>query len=212
MTLTLNVAVRENETRQQLKTEDMIPAVVYGPKQETLSLKIERGAFERTFKESGESTIIELQGLTEPIEVLVHQVDFYPTKGGFQHVDFYAIERGKDMTTEVPLVYTGEAPVEKTGGMVNQIMHEVTVTCRPSNLPKEILVDISGMTESDTQITVADLPVPEGVVVDNDPEEVVAVAHGARAEEVEEDTESVDMNAIEVEEKGKKEDSEVESE
>ena len=204
MTLSLKVAVRENESRQRMQTEDMIPAVVYGPKQDTLSLKVVRGDFEKMFKESGESTIIELQGLDEAVEVLVHQVDFHPIKGGIQHIDFYAIERGKDMTTEIPLTYVGEAPIEKTGGMVNQIMHEVTVTCRPSNLPKEFVVDISGMTDSDMQITVADLTVPEGVVIDTDSEEVIAVAHAAREEEEEAEVAEVDMSAIEVEEKGKK--------
>ena len=203
MTLTLQVATRANESRAQLQAADMIPAVVYGPKQTAVSLQMGRGEFERIFKESGESTIIELQGLDETVEVLVHAVDFHPSKGGIQHVDFYAIERGKDMTTTVPVTMTGEAPIEKSGGMVNQVLHEVTVTCRPSNLPKEITVDISGLAEAGAQITIADLGALDGVVIDHEADEIIAVTQGAREEEPEEPAESVDMAAIEVEEKGK---------
>ncbi len=203
MTLSLQVATRDAESRRELQAADKIPAVVYGPKQENISLQIDRGAFDQVFKESGESTIIALQGLDEDVEVLVHAVDFHPIKGGIEHVDFYAIERGKDITTHVPVVLTGDAPVEKGGGMVNQILHEVSVTCRPSNLPKELALDVSGLSEADMQLTVADLPVPEGVTIYHEAEEVVAVAQGAREEEPEEDAAEVDMDAIEVEEKGK---------
>lgn len=204
MTLSLNVIARDAKTsRQALQANDQIPAVVYGPKQPSIALQMPRSEFEKLFKESGESTIIALQGLDESIEVLVHEVVFHPTKGGIEHVDFYAIERGKAMTTNVPLVATGEAPIEKTGGMINQVMYEVTVTCQPSKLPKEIEFDVTGLAEADAHITVADLPALDGVTIDHEPEETVAVAQGAREEEPETEVSEVDMDSIEVEEKGK---------
>ena len=211
MTLSLQVATRAKESREQLQAADVIPGVVYGPKQSSVPLRISRGEFERVFKESGESTIIELQGLEEPVEVLVQEVEFHPTKGGIQHVDFYAIERGKDITTNIPITMEGEAPIEKGGGMVSQVLYEVTVTCRPSNLPKELIVDINGLAEADDQITVADLPHPEGVTIDHEEDEVVAIAQGVREEEPEEAPEAVDMESITVEEKGKGEEAEEET-
>lgn len=207
MTITLAVTVREKDSRDALEKENKIPAVVYGPKQESLSLALDQREFERVFKEAGESTIIELAGLEEPLEVLIHEIEFHPTKPKMVHVDFYAFERGKEMTTEISLTYEGTAPIEKGGGMVNKILHEVTVTCRPSDLPKELIVDVSGMTEENDNITIADLTLPEGVKVEHEPDEMVAIAQGAREEE-EEETEGgeVNMDAIEVEEKGKAED------
>lgn len=212
MTLSLQVAERTGETRAQLQADDLIPAVVYGPKQAAVSLRMSRGDFERAFKEGGESTIIELQGLAEPTEVLIHAVEFHPTKGGIMHVDFYAFERGKDMTTEVPVTLTGQAPIEKTGGMVNQVLHEVTITCRPSALPKEIEVSIDGLTEADMQILISDLPKLDGVVIEHEADEVVAVAAGERDETEDEATDEVDMDAIQVEEKGKAAEEDAENE
>lgn len=208
MTVSLNIQERGAESRAVLQAADEIPAVVYGPKQESVSLRLPRGDFERVLKEVGESAIVELQGLAEPIEVLVQAVDFHPIKGGIQHVDFYAIERGKDMTTNVPLEFMGEAPVEKGGGMVNKVMHEVTVTCRPSNLPHDIKVDLSTLAEAEDHILISDLPTLEGVTIDHESDEVIAVAQGVREEEPEEDAGEVDMDAVAVEEKGKGEEAE----
>lgn len=212
MTVSLKIQERGAESRATLQAADEIPAVVYGPKQESISLRVPRADFERVLKDVGESAIVELQGLAEPIEVLVHGVDFHPIKGGIQHVDFYAIERGKDMTTNVPLEFIGEAPVEKGGGMVNKVLYEVEVTCRPSVLPHDIKVDLSVLANADDQILISDLPALEGVTIEHEADEVVAVAQGVREEEPEEDTSSdVDMGAIEVEEKGKGEDDETET-
>jgi len=199
MTVTLEVAKRASGE----KPEGMVPGVVYGPKQESLSLAIERRAFEKTLEEAGESTIITLKGLDEEIEVLVQDVAFNAARGGVEHVDFYAIERGKELTTNVALEFIGDAPAEKDGMIINKILYDVQVTCRPSVLPSHIDVDLSGLTEVTSQVTVADLVVEEGVKIDNDPEEVIASVSEARADEPEEPTEDVDMDAIEVEEKGK---------
>ena len=204
MNISLTVQARDKSiSRTTLTKEDKILGVVYGPKQEATSLTIDRREFVKTFKETGESTIIELTGLATPIEALVKEVSFHPSTGAIQHVDFYAFERGKDMTTEVPLELTGQAPIEKTGGMVNKVMHEVTVTCRPSKLPAEIIVDISSLAEPDQQILISDLPALEGVTYDHEAEEVVAVAQGVRAEEPETEAEAFDPTAVEVEVKGK---------
>ena len=181
-----------------------IPAVVYGPKQEAISLAINKKVFEKTLSEAGESTIIVLEGAGEPIEVLVHDVDFNPVKGGVRHVDFYAIERGKELTVDVPLEFQGEPPALKMEGVLTEALHEVEVTCRPSNLPHSIVVDVSVLETFEDSIRVKDLVLPEGVKIENDPEETVAIVVPVQ-EEAEEPAEAVDMDAIEVEGKGKEE-------
>ena len=100
MTLTLAVAPRSGSA-DAIRADRKIPAVVYGPKQAPISLEIDLVTFEKTLAEAGESTIITLEGLEEPIEVLVQDVAFNAARGGAEHADFYAIERGKDLTTNV---------------------------------------------------------------------------------------------------------------
>lgn len=206
MTLTLSVTKREErgKTTQKLRADGKIPAVVYGPKQEAVPVTIEKVAFDKVFSEAGESSIIKLEGIDGTPEVLVHDVSFDPVKGGASHVDFYAIEAGKELTTDVPLEFIGEAPAIKLGGTLTKALHEVEVTCLPNKLPQHIDVDVSVLVDFEAQIHVRDLVIPEGVTVSNDPDEVVALVQEV-TEEVEETPEAVDMSAIEVEKKGKEE-------
>jgi len=206
MAVTLKVEERKERGKQlkNLRKEGKLPAVVYGPEEESTALTIGQVPFEKLFHEAGESTIITLQGVGKDKEVLIHDVYFDPTKGGPIHVDFYAIERGKELTVNVPLEFEGEAPAVKQGGSLTKVLHEVEVTCRPSNLPQHITVDVSVLDDFEKQIHVKDIAVPEGVKIENSPDEVVALVQEVQ-EEVEEVPESVDMDAIEVEENGESE-------
>ena len=70
--------------------------------------------------------------------------------------------------------------------MINKVLHEVEVTCQPADLPHNIEVDISVLTEIDAKILVGDLILPKGVKIETPMNEVVAIVAGARAEEPEE--------------------------
>lgn len=200
MTISLSVALR-NESVSRVRRSGSVPAVVYGPKQTPISLKIPFMDLDKAVKEAGESTIINLTGLGDPIEVLIQDVSFNPARGGIEHVDFYAIERGKELNANVPLEFVGEAPAVKLGGSLTKVMHEVEVRCRPSKLPSELVVDVTSLVDFDSQIKVKDIAVPEGVTVTDQPEAVVALVS-----EITEDTNAdstVDMESVQVEAKGK---------
>lgn len=186
----MNTLVVEKRTQSAdaVRTAGQLPGVVYGPKQEPISLQVNQLAFEKLYAQAGESTIITLTGLGEGIEVLVQDIAFDPARGGATHVDFYAIERGKELTTDVPLEFIGLAPAEKMGGIVNKVLHEVEVTCRPSVLPAHITVDLSVLADFESQITVADLVVPEGVMIENEPTDMVVTVSEAAEETDTEDT------------------------
>lgn len=208
MTFTLTVETRTVQGKKlaQLRDAGKLPAVMYGPKEASTLLTVDRVAFEKLFKQTGESSVIVLEGLDSSKEVLVHDVAFDALRGGITHVDFYALEAGKEITVDVPLTFVGEAPALKLGGNLTKVLHEVEVTCTPANLPKEIIVDVSVLDDFEKQIHVSDLAVPKGVVIENDVTEVVALVQ-AVAEEKEVET-VIDMSAIEVEKKGKTEEGE----
>ncbi len=205
MTVTLTVAPRELRQKTNiLRSQGLLPGVVYGTKHQAEPIQIDHKVFTKLFGAVGESTIIQLEGLSEPTEVLVKEVVFDPTaKAGIVHVDLFAIERGKEMTTNVPLHFIGEAPAQKSGGIANKVLHEVVVTCRPSKLPAYIEVSLESLMTVDDRITIADLVVPDGVTIDNDSDEVLAIVGEAKEEP--ETSEQLDMSAVEVEEKGKSE-------
>ncbi|MCB9819045.1 50S ribosomal protein L25 [Candidatus Nomurabacteria bacterium] len=205
MTFTLKISERTEKGKklQALRAEGKLPAVVYGPKHEAMTISLDAKEFDKIFKEAGESSVLVLTGAGEDIEVLVQDVTYSPVKSRVEHVDFYAIEKGKEVTVNVPLEFTGEAPATKLGGSLTKALHEVEITCKPAKLPHEIVVDVSSLNTFEDSILVKDLNVPDGVTVTNDPEETVAFV--AEAKEEEEEPVSLDMDAIEVEKKGKEE-------
>jgi len=205
MTIKLNVLKRTESGKKlsKLRAAGKLPAVIYGAKEESTPLSLDRREFEKAYAEAGESSVIILTGLDEDKEVLIHEMSFDTVKGGVQHVDFYAVEKGKEVTVPIELTFVGEAPAIKLGGSLTKALHEIEVTAKPAKLPHEIIVDISGLNTFEDQIRVKDLNIPSDVKIENDPEEMVAVVTEVKEEPTEEA--SIDMTAIEVEQKGKKE-------
>lgn len=206
MSFSLSVAPRTEQGKktETLRAHGFIPAVLYGPKEKTsVLLKVEKRTLEKIVKSAGETSVITLTGLDAPKDVLIHDVSYNPARGGIIHVDFYAVDAETKITVDVPLEFVGEAPATKLGGVVTKVLHEVTLTCLPKDIPAHLTVDISILDVLDKQIHIADVHIPSGITIENKPDEVVALVQ-AVAEEVESDG-GVDMGAIEVEKKGKTE-------
>jgi large subunit ribosomal protein L25 len=194
------------ENLNNLRKGGFIPAVVYGPKQEALAIKINTIAFLKAYREAGESTVVELSVDGDTHEVLIQEVDREAIKGSVLHADFYAIEKGKKVSVHVPLEFVGEAPAEKLGGVVVKVMHEIEVEAMPKDLPHEIEVSIESLVDMDSQIHASDLKMPNGVTLLSEPEEVIALIQAQREEE-EEPSVEFDPNAIQTESEVKKSES-----
>lgn len=205
---TLTVKAREGKGSRAsaaLRKDNMIPGIVYGPKEAATPIAVSRIVFEKAWAEAGESTVITLSGLGEDKEVLIHEVEFDRMKNQPVHVDFYAIEKGKKVQVTVPLSFIGTAPAEKElGGNILKVLHEIEIEAMPKDLPHEIEVDISVIKDFESQIHVKDIKAPQGVTILTPEDEVVVTAAEAK-EVVDEDPTAVDMSSIEVEERGKKE-------
>lgn len=207
---TLTVEKREalGKKVKALRVAGQVPAVIYGPKQESVSIFLSLKEFEKTLKEAGESSVVTLSGLGKSFSVLIHDIDFDPVTSIPRHVDFYAIEKGAKVEVAVPIVFVGESPAVKAGSNLVKVLHEIEIEAEATHLPHEITVDISNLVDINDQIHVSDLVLLDGVTFKNTPEDVVALVQDVK-EETEEVATSVDMDAIEVEKKGKQEEDSV---
>ncbi len=201
--LTLAFTPREvlGKTSKRLPAESMA-AVFYGHKEASTPIVVAKADFKKVFKKAGESTVVTLTHDGKKIEALIREVDVDPIKGELRHADFYVLEKGKKVQIDVPLEFTGDAPAVKLGGIVVKVLHEIKVEADPKHLPHEITVDIGALTALDSHITVKELKLPSGVVAIEGADEIVASITVAK-EEVE--AAPIDLSAIEVEKKGKKE-------
>lgn len=199
---------RTGKAVDTIRKEGGMPAVVYGPKQEALSIEVHSKDFANALSEAGESTVINLSVDGEQHNVLIHEVDYDPVTSAPRHADFYEIVKGQKVNVEVELVFTGEAPaVKEKGANLVKALHELEIEGDPMHLPPELTVDVSGLSELNMQILAMDIPLPEGVTLLTRPEEVVATV--IEAVEEKEPEPAPDIASIEIsEERGKKADEE----
>jgi len=201
--LTLTIENRDILGKTTARLEgDRMAAVYYGGKEATTPITISRSAFKKLFRKAGESTVVILEGNGKKLEALIHEVDVDPIKGEVRHADFYILEKGKKVSVKVPLQFEGEAPAIKLGGIVVKVLYEMEVEAEAKNLPHDLTINLEGLTTLQSQILVKDVVLPVGVVAIEDENEVIAAITVAKEEK--EDA-PIDLAAIEVEKKGKKE-------
>jgi large subunit ribosomal protein L25 len=191
---------------ETLRTSGKIPAVVYGPKQEPVSITLDRRDFEKVFKAAGESTVVTIALDGTKIPALIHDVDHDPVTNVVRHADFYAIVKGQKVKVQIPLEFVGEAPAARAGANIVKTMYEIEVEADPMNLPHNLEVDLTALTEVGAQILANEIKLPAGVTLETDGEEVVALATQANEEVLDEPVAAVDMTQIGTSvERGKKE-------
>jgi large subunit ribosomal protein L25 len=204
--LTLKVVKRINAGQGlgALRRAGSIPAVVYGPHKESTPIALSAKEFDKVFSEAGEASIVALTGIGEDIPTLIHEVDVDPLTSAPRHIDFYAVTKGEKVEVKIPLEFIGESPAVKDGANLVKVLYEIEIKADPMNLPHRFTADITSLAQIGDQIHVRNLVLPEGVELMTDADEVIALVQEVVEEKVEEPV-VVDLNAIEVEKKGKEE-------
>ena len=193
-----------------IRSNGMVPAVVYGAQVENTLVSVLSSVFVKTLKVAGETStiVLEIAGKTEKekstkIDVLIHEVQVDPVKGFPIHVDFLAVDMNKPVEVAIPLEFVGLAKAEKDGlGTLVKVLHEIEIEALPKDLPHNIEVDVTSIATLEDQIHVKDIKLPKGVTLITEGGEVVALVAAVKEEKEEV---VVDLSAIEVEKKGKKE-------
>jgi large subunit ribosomal protein L25 len=110
-------------------------------------------------------------------------MQFDPVTERLLHVDIQEVSADKPITVRVSVHPVGEAiGVKDTKGILNLVLHELTVSCLPTAIPERIDADVTALAIGDV-LTIADLKAPEGVRIVNDPAQAVATVAPPMAEE-----------------------------
>ena len=162
----------------------MVPGVCYGPETESISFAIDRALMEKTYRDLGMATIIELDIEGESHDVLIKEIQRHPVRENILHVDMYAIKRGVEMEIAVPLEFLNEedTPALKAGGVLVKVLHEVEVKCKPRHIPSHLDVDLAKIKEIGQSLHLSDIELGEGVAFVSEDDEVVATVTEVRAD------------------------------
>ncbi|HEX4529181.1 MAG TPA: 50S ribosomal protein L25 [Acidimicrobiia bacterium] len=158
----------------RLRREGKVPAVVYGLGADTVSVTVPSRELQHILAgESGANTLITLDVDGESVLTLARQIHRHPTRGELVHVDFIRIRRDVAVSAEIPVHLLGEATGVRDGGLLEQLLFQLTVEAMPGNIPVSIEIDVSDLAIGD-QLRVEDIPLPAGVETQAEPDFVVA--------------------------------------
>jgi large subunit ribosomal protein L25 len=162
---------------KRLRREGWVPGVIYGHDFESVPLQFDQHDLRQVLSQVGGSQLvnIKIDGADEPEFALLRDVQRDVITGSLVHVDFYRVMMTQTITTEIPLLTTGESPVaEQKEGILLHGISEIEVECLPGDLVDAIEVDLSELTEVGQAVLVEDLAVPSGISILTDPAEVIA--------------------------------------
>ena len=133
---------------RRIRREGRIPAVIYGNKQEPVTLSLERRRLAQALGNPQffiQLVDVELEGRKH--RVLPREIQYHPVSDAPLHVDFLRFDPDRRIAVAVPVRFEGEkdSPGIKRGGILNVVRHEVEVNCTADNIPPEIVLDLSGL-------------------------------------------------------------------
>lgn len=158
----------------RVRREGLVPAVVYGLGEDNVSVSVSSRELGHILSgASGANTLITLTVNGKEQLALARQIQRHPVKGTVLHVDFVRVRADQTVQAEVPVHLTGDSEGVSRGGVLEQLVHTLTVEAKPADVPPSIEYDITEL-EIGSGFYVRDLVVPAGVTVLQNPDDLVA--------------------------------------
>lgn len=154
-----------------------VPAVLYGHQTEPQHLALNAQEFAAILRQHGTNAVLNLNIEGKKQLALTKSVMVHPIRRYIEHADLLIVQRGEQVTADVPVTVTGEAG---PGTLVTQEVTTVSISAEALNLPEAIEVSIEGA-EVGTQITAGSLELPAGVSLVDDPETLIVNILEAKA-------------------------------
>ena len=189
----------------RLRRAGIVPVHLYGPAMESRSLQCAGPVLIKALAEAGASSpiTVTIDGESGSHMAFAREIQWDPRRDTVLHVDLMAADVSRAVTAQVPVTLTGEAPgAVRSGGYVSQQVFDVQVSALPLEMPAQIEIDLSAMTDPNSVLRTGDIVLPVGVTLLTDPEEMLARVEVPRG------TVGVEEEEEATEEDGPEEDSE----
>lgn len=180
-TIALKASVREmTGTRNtvRLREQGKLPAVVYGHKQEPLSIALDAHEFVENLHHGNRIFEVEIDGKQDTVLVKDLQYDYLGKS--VIHVDLVRVNLSERVKVEVMIELRGTAEGTHMGGMVEEMMNAIEVECEVKNIPEVLPVNIKDL-GLDEVLHASKIELPEGMTLVTDPDAVVVTCHETKA-------------------------------
>ena len=180
MEATLKATLRDDKgspESRRLRSEGLLPAVVYGQGMESTSVYIDAREFRNALKtEAGSNIILNIElGEKDKVTALARQIQRHPYKDEFVHVDLIKVDLTQTVEAQVQINYLGiPIGVKEEGGLVQTINNTLRISALPTNIPTSLDIDIAHLNVGENVIA-SDIELPEGVTLANEEDDSVMV-------------------------------------
>lgn len=163
----------------------LVPAISYGPGQQTRYLAVDPKSFVQQRRAYGTSHIydVNVEGGTG-FKCLIKEIQQDPVSQELLHIDLYEVDMNKPIRVEVPVELVGKPAGAIDGGILSQVMRLVVLRCLPNKVPAKLTVDVSHLKIGDS-IHVSEMKIPEGIKLVSNPDETVAICAAPEEEKIE---------------------------
>jgi large subunit ribosomal protein L25 len=173
---------------RSLRREGYIPAVLYGPDSEAVSLSVLKQDLVLALKDSVVGQLLLNLDIAEETQgkrsAIIKEMQIDPKSRNILHIDFMEISMNRKIKVMVPVTTAGKSSGVEMGGMLQIIRRELEVECFPNDIPESIEIDISEM-DIGSSIHVEDIPLKEGFEIPHDVDFTVLTILSPKVEEVE---------------------------
>ncbi|MBC1922164.1 50S ribosomal protein L25/general stress protein Ctc [Listeria grayi] len=185
MAIVLDIKKRETKPHSnitEVRESGRIPAIVYGYQSENVPVSVDELDLLKLVRENGRNAVFTVNLDGKKVNVLLHDYQIDPLKNKLVHVDLLAVDMKAEVEAEVRIDLVGESTGVKEGGVLQQVLHEVTVSATPDKLPESVEVDISELGIGDS-VEVSKISTSKAFEIITDGEEVIATVTAPRVEE-----------------------------
>lgn len=179
--ITLEVAARDTlgKSVKRLRKDGIVPAVIHDHGHDSVHIQADFQAVTKVFQKAGKHHPVEVTLDGKKYTTLIRSVSFDPRLNTVTHVVFNAVSANQKVDASVPVTPryaegNEASPAERTGLIVLSQLEEVEVKALPKDLPDQLYYDAEKLIAVGDHVTVADLEVPAGVVVETEPTHALA--------------------------------------
>ena len=166
---------------KQMRREGYIPSVVYGGGTENKNVKVHAKTLRDMLHHAASDSILvnlDLEGSGTQLAFL-QDVQHNALSGEIVHVDFLAVNENSSITANIPLELVGDAAGVKAGGLLEQLLYSLEISCLPKDLPESIEADVTAL-QVGAALHIGEIAFPEGVAPSLNDDVVVALVAKTR--------------------------------
>jgi len=185
---------------RRLRREGFVPGVLYGSGNPRPFFIDERTLRQALGGEHGTHAILDVvvEGQQKAHHAVLKDYQLDPRRSTLLHVDLHEVRLDRPIQAQVAVELVGTPKGVGLGGLLSQIVRELTVEALPMAMPDHLELDVTELDIGD-QVRVGDLEAPEGATILDELDTVVATVAAPRRMELPED-EVAEEEAVEGEE------------